>query len=204
MGLFEWIIDNKEWLFSGAGIVALAALWRLVFRRKVREATIARPAVVGTSAAFTEPTASPPEPVPPHWQGIAPDDSRYALETVTSDSIPLGKQTFAFEYGRKGHAKPLVIGGKEYDALVQFTCHITNPYLALYQANTYALNVLQPKFLTATRTALERAGVSKIRRDSALVEKSIVEALSADFAELGVQLDQVVIGAVLRSEKSRQ
>jgi LPXTG-motif cell wall-anchored protein len=30
----QWIVDNKEWLFSGAGLVLLASLGRVVYRRK--------------------------------------------------------------------------------------------------------------------------------------------------------------------------
>ena len=32
--LWEWIVGNKEWLFSGAGLVLLASIWRVIYRRK--------------------------------------------------------------------------------------------------------------------------------------------------------------------------
>jgi hypothetical protein len=32
--LVQWILDNKEWLFSGAGLVLLSWLGRLIYRRK--------------------------------------------------------------------------------------------------------------------------------------------------------------------------
>ncbi len=34
VSIFEWIVDNKEWLFSGIGIAAVAAFWHLITRRK--------------------------------------------------------------------------------------------------------------------------------------------------------------------------
>ncbi len=32
--LVVWVLDNKEWLFSGVGIVVIAWIWRLFRKRK--------------------------------------------------------------------------------------------------------------------------------------------------------------------------
>ena len=33
MNALEWVLGNKEWLFSGVGVVILGLLWRFVWRR---------------------------------------------------------------------------------------------------------------------------------------------------------------------------
>lgn len=32
-GVIEWIVDNKEWLFSGVGVVAVGWIARVLFKK---------------------------------------------------------------------------------------------------------------------------------------------------------------------------
>ena len=32
--IVDWVVNNKEWLFSGVGIVVVAWIWRLFQKRK--------------------------------------------------------------------------------------------------------------------------------------------------------------------------
>lgn len=34
-----WVIDNKEWLFSGAGLVVVAWMGRLIFKKRCASST---------------------------------------------------------------------------------------------------------------------------------------------------------------------
>lgn len=34
-----WIVDNKQWLFSGAGLVVLAWIGRFIFKKKYASST---------------------------------------------------------------------------------------------------------------------------------------------------------------------
>lgn len=34
-----WVIDNKEWLFSGVGLVVVVCLVRLIFKKKYASST---------------------------------------------------------------------------------------------------------------------------------------------------------------------
>ncbi len=37
--LVAWIVDNKQWLFSGAGLVVLAWIGRVIFKKKYASST---------------------------------------------------------------------------------------------------------------------------------------------------------------------
>lgn len=195
----QWLFENKEWVFSGIGIIVLSGigfLIRLPFRSSRPRQITPRPEQAGQ-----ERRAANPEPktddVPAHWQGVIPDSSRYRVVTGMSDSISLGTQIFSFEYGPQGHAAPLILGGKTpVRADIQFTCHIVNPYNALYKTGEYALNVLQPRFLVRARAILEQNTLAKLRASREPIAKEIVEALAPEFDEAGVSLDTVTIGAL--------
>ena len=120
--------------------------------------------------------------------------------TETSDSIPLGLQSFSFEYGPQGHAKPLTLKGAFVCAKIQFTCRISNPYKAMFGANEYALNVLPPQFLSQARSILEIYSFTKLRASRQEVSHEIMAKLSPQFEELGVQLESVTIGALDKIE----
>jgi hypothetical protein len=135
--------------------------------------------------------------VPAHWQGILPDESKYEVVTKSTASIPLGIQTFSFEYGPGGHAKPLRLPGRTVVcAEIQFNCRMVNPVKALFGANEYALKVLQPRFLVAAREIMEKYSLSRIRSSREEVSNEIVMKLSGEFYELGVCLEAVTIGAL--------
>ena len=40
MAAIEWVVDNKEWLFSGVGVAVIAGLWRAGRRAKRSDARI--------------------------------------------------------------------------------------------------------------------------------------------------------------------
>ena len=198
LGVFvQYIIDNKEWIFGGVGVLILSAafnLIRLPFRPK-RQSSAVGPSGVPVFAPV--PLAENADAVPTHWQGIVPDKSKYKIVTGRSDSIPLGEQTFSFEYGPHGHAKPLTLQGRAVvQADIQFTCRVVNPYKAAFGANEYALNVLQPWFVNAAREVLERYSLTKLRSSREELSNEIVLKLSPKFDELGVHLETVNIGSL--------
>lgn len=40
MGAYvAWVIDNKEWLFSGAGLLVVAWMGRLIFKKRCSSST---------------------------------------------------------------------------------------------------------------------------------------------------------------------
>lgn len=211
--IIDYILKNKEWIFSGVGVFVLTGtvwLFRRLFVSNVADTN-------GASGASSrrESRRSGSEPheskgsrvqagsadvasnvVPDNWQGIVPPQSRYAFVQETSDSIPLGLQTFAFEYGPQGHAKALTLKGTIVRAEIQFTCQIVNPYKAMFSANEYALNVLQPRFLVQARNVLEKFSLTKLREGRQDIAKEIQTQMSPEFLDLGVRLESVTIGAL--------
>ncbi|MCE4937516.1 hypothetical protein, partial [Aliivibrio fischeri] len=45
--MIQWIIDNKEWIFSGVGISAIALIFSLCIKRKKKETTIIENVQIG-------------------------------------------------------------------------------------------------------------------------------------------------------------
>lgn len=176
--IFDYILKNKEWIFSGIGIFALYPIFFfgrfLFFRRSSR----------------TE-------------NDIGGEPSTHRQKPVKSYSIPLGLQSFSFEYGTHGHATPLTLKGTTARAEIQFTCRIVNPYQAMFGANEYALNVLRPKFLSQARGVLERFSLMKLRESRQDVASEVMAQLSPQFGELGVQLESVTIGAIEKLEDAK-
>lgn len=200
--IINYILDNREWIFSGVGIFALSgALW-FVRRLRFHNSTRTKGAFAGQSKESASGSNGAPDVVPKHWQGIVPSQSKYRFVTETSHSIPLGLQSFSFEYGPQGHAKPLTLKGAFVRAEIQFTCRIFNPYTAVFGANEYALNVLPPRFLSQARSILESYSFTKLRASRQKVSCDIMTKLSPEFEELGVQLESVTIGALERIEPS--
>lgn len=162
------------------------------------------PRTDGESGSQLRESNSVPNVVPENWQGIIPPQSRYEFFTEYTDSIPLGLQSFSFEYSPQGHAKALTLkGGTIVCAEIQFTCRISNPYKATYGANENALNVLQPKFLVQARGILEKFSLTKLRAGRQEVARDIVAQLSPQFEELGVRLESVTIGALDQIERGK-
>jgi len=211
--IIDYILKNKEWIFSGIGIFALSGLlWflrRLLFSNSPRtegehQSRLGRAIRHKPSESHQSTTSrdqsggssDTPNVVPENWHGIVPPQSRYDFVTEITDSIPVGLQSFSFEYGPRGHAKALTLKGAIVRAEIQFTCRIVNPYKAIYGANEYALNVLQPRFLSLARGILERYSLTNLRADRQKVAQDIVSQLSPQFEELGVRLESVTIGAL--------
>jgi len=194
--IIDWIINNKEWIFSGIGIFALSgAVWlirHLVFQNSPRNDGES----AGKSKEQRGGLNGAPNVIPEHWQGILPPQSRYKFKSEIRDSIPLGLQSFSLEYGPQGHANALILKGQIVRAEIQFTCRIVNPYKALFGANEYALNVLPPRFLLQARSILENYSLAELRVKRQKVSRDIMAKLSLQFEELGVRLESVTIGAL--------
>jgi hypothetical protein len=105
-------------------------------------------------------------------------------------------QSFSYEYGPEGHAKPLILGNALVRAEIEFACRIDNPYKAMYGANDFALNVLPPKFLVQARSILEAYSISKLRECRSEASQAVVAKMAPEFLRLGVRLESVSIGAL--------
>jgi SPFH domain / Band 7 family len=199
----DFIIKNKEWLFSGIGVFVISGTGWLI--RRVLYPATSHSAVSSKPQNTKKSDYSGPvevQGIPPEWQGIRPANSKYISMTEKRDSVPLGLQSFSFEYGVDGHAAPLTLRNKSVRAEIGFTCRIVNPYKALFAANDYALNLLSPKFLTLARNVLEANSLSDLRAKRVEIGEEIKNALSQHFEELGVRLESVTIGAVERIEQT--
>jgi hypothetical protein len=199
--ILDYILKNKEWIFSGVGVPLLLGSFGLLVKQLFSRKP---PNVVKQSATSVPPPhdAKTPNgediPVSEGWQAILPPGSRYAFKQETRDWFPLGSQSFSFEYAPRGHANPLILKSKIVRAEIQFKCRITNVVKAGFAANDFALNILQPKFLIEARNILERYSISKLRANREEVSRQIVAALSPEFEALGVQLESVSLGALER------
>jgi len=187
----DYILRNKEWIFSGIGVLAVSAVFWLLRRLLTRKSqpTTQTDKKLGSSTAATG-------SVPPHWYGVMPPQSKYEFVPETATSIPLGLQSFSFEYGPHGHAHPLTLKGSMVRMDIQFTCRVTSPYKAVFAAGEYALNILKPKFLTLARTILEQHSLARLRSSRLEVAKEIVAELGLQFEDLGFRLESVTIGAI--------
>lgn len=201
----DYILKNKQWIFDGIGVFFLGGfVWlirRLFFRHSpnVREET-------------AEPSRSPNlhksgDPldisVPQEWQAILPPETRYGFKSEKRTAIPLGLQSFSFEYAPRGHASPLILKSRTVRAEIEFKCRITNVVKACYAANDFALNVLQPKFLIEARRILEAYSLSKLRASREEVSRKILIALSPEFEQHGVHLESVSLGALERISSAK-
>lgn len=207
--LIEYILKNKEWLFSGVGVFALSAmlvLLRWMFSQRAPQPHNVPPGILSEGERHdpSEPLHSnqatkqdgAPEGVPKEWQTIIPRQSKYKFVSERRNSVPLGLQSFSFEYGPEGHANSLILKKAMVRAEVEFTCRVNNPYKALYGANDYALNVLPPRFLIQARNILETYSLSKLRESRPEASCAIMAAMAPQFMELGVRLESVTIGAL--------
>ena len=134
--------------------------------------------------------------IPDAWQGILPAQSKYKIVDEISYSMPGGLQTFSFEYGPHGHSQALVLNKILVRAEIQFTCQVLNPVKAMFGANEYALNVLQPRFLVQSRNILEKFSLKQLREKRQEVAQNILDFISPQFEELGFHLESVTIGAL--------
>lgn len=193
-----YLMDNKEWIFSGVGVLVMSGI--LVFLRNLIQHKR-----TNTNMEKDKPpskrskSSDTTQAVPEHWQGIIPENSKYRIHTEMRDAIPLGVQSFSFEYGPRGHAKPLdLLGITLVEAEIQFTCRIVNPHKAIFASNEYALSILPPRFLVKARGILEKHSLTKLRSDRDEVSEKIIQKMSPEFDELGVRLETVTIGALQR------
>jgi hypothetical protein len=212
--LLEYLRKNKEWLFSGCGVSAALlcfAVIRWTFVRRASEAAAVSPGVslrdgsegndaVGIKGSRGAVGGDSEDSVPREWQAIMPRRSKYQFVSETTKNIPLGLQSFSFEYGPQGHAKPLVLQDAVVQAEIEFTCRIDNPYLATFRANDYALNVLPPQFLIRARGILESYSLSSLWGNRSEASRAVVAMMAPRFQELGVRLESVTIGALERIE----
>ena len=195
--MWNWVMENRSWVFSGVGVVALVALLRVAgwsirrFRQKARE-----PRDSAISAGEDGGSSAVSSAVPDHWQGIRPPNSRFKIVSETVDSIPGGMQVVSLEYGPQGHANSLTLKDAIVRAEIQFTCCVEDVYKVMFAANEYALNVLPPRFLVHARNMLEGLTLARLRSRRVQVARDIVAKLSPMFEELGVRLESVTIGAV--------
>lgn len=187
--MIEYVDHNKQWIFSGVGVAVLMGLAHIL-RRVLRPLSGRQGNSSNARVAKSAKTESD------HWQGMRPPNSRYETVTESTTSMPAGIQTCSFEYGPHGHVHPVVLSGRPARLEIQFTCQVTNPYKALFEANEYALNVLPPKFLQEARTILERHTVAGIRRNRQQIADVIKTACTPLFEKFGMRLDSVTIGAV--------
>lgn len=131
-----------------------------------------------------------------HWQGVLPKDSKYTIVQETADSIPAGLQHISLEYAPQGHAGPLKLKDGYARADIHFTCQVANPYKVMFAANEYALNILEPRFLVAARSTLEKFTSASLRSRREQIAIDIVNQLSPMFEELGMSLETVTIGSI--------
>lgn len=195
--MWNWIMENRSWVFSGVGVVALGALLRVAgwsLRRFSNKARKPRDSAIpaaergrssGGSSALSDP-----------WQGISPPNSRFKTVIETADSVPAGLQLVSLEYGPQGHAYPLTLKDAIVRAEIQFTCRVEDPYKVMFAVNEYALNVLPQRFLVHARNILEPLTLAQLRSRRLQVAQDIVAQLSPTFEELGVRLESVTIGAI--------
>ncbi len=189
----DYLIKNKEWIFSGVGVFVLSGL--LIFLRFIFTRT-GRVPVADQPSATKGNNSEPHTKVPRLWQTILPRRTRYAFTTEKTPFIPLGTQSFSFEYGPEGHANALTLKGKPVRADIEFTCRVGNLDKAFFGANEYGLNVLQPKFVLQARSILERYSLSKLRAGRQDVAKEIISLMAPQFEELGFLLESVTIGSL--------
>jgi len=105
----KYVLANKEWLFSGAGLVVLTGvggLLRCMFLGRARETpscTSANRAEKQQSDQAGAPaTPGAAQRVPREWQAILPAQSKYNFVSEERSEIPLGLQSFFFVYGPRG------------------------------------------------------------------------------------------------------
>ncbi|UEG49619.1 SPFH domain-containing protein [Ferruginibacter lapsinanis] len=185
--VIDYIIKNKEWIFSGIGIfVFTGILWLL---RKIF--------IPSATKGIRQPTSNEEKDPPSnHWQAIAPPNSRYKTVTKKSSSIPGGIQTIALEYDTHGHAYPLNLKGSLVRAEIAFECRLNNAYKAVYEGNEYALNFLPAQFLIKAREILENYTLRKILDNREMIATEITEKLKEHFDKYGFTLLHISIGAL--------
>jgi hypothetical protein len=199
----NYIVANKEWIFSGLGVAILLGLISLLkglFGPRKKVPSEAREGV----APSTRPAIGPqPKSGPSNWHGIMPEGSKYTIVSEMRDYVQLGPQTYTFEYGPTGHAKVLRFSDGSFGQLViMYTCEIKNPYLAMYGAGgDFALNVLPPKFLVGAREILETTTPAAIRKNRQEVSSKIRAKMAPEFEAVGVTLISVSIDSIDKLER---
>lgn len=187
---WRWMVANREWLFSGVGVLVLVELGRRL--RHLMTGTRQRDSDVADRRRHSKATSQTSD----HWQGISPPDSRFERVTEIADSIPAGLQTVALEYGPRGHAYPLNLKGTRARAEIQFSCRVHDVYKVMFAANEYAMNVLPPRFMVGARSILEEHSLKTLRSQRKAIATEIMTQLAPTFEELGMTLESVELGAI--------
>lgn len=187
--IFDYISQNKEWLFSGVGVTLVATFFWLM-----RHVIFSKRDV--SDNGIQSRLKDDDDDGPNYWDAIKPSNSNYKLVSKKSNSFPAGVQAFSFEYSPQGHANALNLKGKVFRVEIQFSCQMSNPYKAMFAANDYALNFLQPQFLVDARAVLEKYSASNLREKRKQVADEIVMELSDKFDKYGFKLLSVNIGAI--------
>lgn len=192
--LIDYINKNREWIFSGIGVSVLASIVLVLRHFIFGNRKITANKIPSKSKDIDDNKQS-------EWDVITPPNSKYKFISEKQNSIPTGVQTFTFEYSPYGHAHPLNLKGKIVRAEIQFSCQITNPYKAMFEANEYALNFLQPQFLLQARNVLEKSSLNNLREKRQEFANEIVAQQSEKFDEYGFKLLSVTIGAIEQINK---
>jgi len=187
---WNYIIKNKEWLFSGGGIFAITISYYLVRR-------LFNPDIKKTESSFKN--SIPPQDgrnSPDPWETIRPPASRYRLVTGKANSVSAAVQFHNYEYALNGHAHPLNLNGVKVRCEIEFSCQITNPMDAISALGEYALNILPPRFLMQARPILEKYTFTKLRKEREKAASQILNLMKPQFNEAGFALLSVTISAV--------
>lgn len=194
-GVLAWTSLNKEWLFSGIGVLLLSGVVS-VFRS--RETKIVKEIqIVSAKDSDAWPVAkSDSLAQKDYWMGISPAKTKYVQVAEISDSIPIGIQTFDFEFSPNGHAHELQMRGSIACAHIQFTCQIKNIMKTMASGNDYALNFLCPRFMVIARGILEATTISSLRDRREEFASRILEAAQKEFVSYGIELRSVSLGDI--------
>jgi len=172
-GIFTW---NKQWVFSGIGVLALSGLGsviRFAFRGR-------RPGGDGAG------TIRNPEP-----------SVSESVKSATTGSIPVSTQTLNLSFDTGGSSPPLtMMDGKKARAEIHLAWKVVNPYLFCFSSNGHPFDVLVPLLLARTRELMESLKLDDARSRRRESETRITEILIDDFGKRGIKIESVLLGAV--------
>jgi hypothetical protein len=193
--VWAWVLQNREWLFSGIGVLFISVLFS-VFQFRGQSKGRNEQSVQKRESVNQSSPARDEIPQKDYWAGIAPENSKYASVESISNSIPIGIQSFTFEYSPNGHAREIQLHGARASVHIQFTCQIKNPMKAISLGNDYALNFLCPRFLVIARGVLESGTVSSLRENREEFSSRILDRARSEFETYGIDLLSVTLGDI--------
>ncbi len=194
-GVWAWVLQNREWLFSGIGVLFISGVLSVFrFRRKSTDISVENPKKTANSKQISPVRDAIPQK--DYWAGITPERSKYDLVVENKDSFPVGIQTFNFEFSPNGHASEIQLKGARASVHIQFTCQIRNIMKAAFSGNDYALNFLCPRFLVISRGVLESGSIAKLREKREEFSSAILERAHSEFEAYGIELLSVTLGDI--------